>query len=280
MSLRYEKAKTLPEALALRGAHGNLKVLAGGTDLIAQWRAGQIDPEGFIDISGIVGINDIVDANESIELGALTSHTDIISSEIIGRDLPALADACKSIGAIQVQNRGTIGGNVMNASPAGDVLPVLLAYDTDLILQSLTGKRTIPFKDFFTGYRKTDLASDELLVGINICKPKSGEVAKFFKVSQRKALAISKISMCVRCSVAHGGISKIVIALGSVAATPVRALGTEMLLRGKTVTKGLIGKARRSIMDEIQPIDDIRSTADYRRFVVGNLLARFLSDLS
>jgi CO/xanthine dehydrogenase FAD-binding subunit len=280
LSIPYEKASTIAEAVALRGVNKDFQVLAGGTDLIAQWRAGLIKPSGFLDISSVEQMHGIVDLGESIEIGAITTHTDIVSSAIVGRIVPVLAEACGTVGAVQIQNRGTIGGNIMNASPAGDTLPVLLAYGAEIVVQNISKKRTIPIENFFTDYRKTALASDELLMGVHIKKPEAEEVSAFFKVGQRKALAISKVSMCVRCTVSHGGISNIVIALGSVAAIPIRAFGTETLLRGKSLTKALIGEARRSIMDEIQPIDDIRSTADYRRFVIGNLLTRFLSDLS
>jgi CO/xanthine dehydrogenase FAD-binding subunit len=278
VTFRYEKPASLAEAMALGSMHKEFYVLAGGTDLLVQWRSGLIDLPGVIDISSIDDLKGIADAKDGIEIGALATHSQIATSEAVLNHIPVLAEACRTIGAVQIQNRGTIGGNIMNASPAGDTLPVLLALGARLQTQDLKKSRWIALGDFFTGYRKTALRAGELLTRVKIPKPGSEEMSRFYKVGSRQAQAISKVVMCIRGEVLHGGIKDIVIALGSVAPTVVRAPGTEALLRGQAITLELIEQARRSLVDEVHPIDDIRSTADYRRFVCGNLLARYLQE--
>lgn len=275
----YEKAKTLPEAIALYAMHEGLyPILAGGTDLIVQLKSGTIAPEGIIDISALDELRTISEGNDTIEIGALTTHAMTASSKIVSQSVPPLAKACRTIGSVQIQNRGTIGGNIMNASPAGDTLPVLLAFDAEFLAQGIKGERWIKAHDFFTAYKKTTLGRDEILTRIRLPKMGASESSTFFKVGTRGALAISKAVMCVRAQVSHGGIERIAIAAGSVAPTTMRAFGTEALLKGQVISPSLIDKACRSIQDEIHPIDDIRSTANYRRFVCGALLARFLSE--
>lgn len=279
MTFSYNKPPTLPEALALVFANpARLPIVAGGTDIIVQWRSGLVDLKGVIDVSGIGELREIRDDDVFVDIGALATHSLIASSEAVQRFLPPLAAACKTIGATQIQNRGTIGGNIMNASPAGDTLPVLLACDAELLAQNLTGERWIAARDFFTGYRKTALAPNELLTRIRFPKIPADETARFYKVGTRRAQTISKVAMCVKAKIYHGGIEHISIAFGSVAPTVLRASGTEALLKGKAINSSLIEKARHSIEDEVHPIDDVRSTADYRRHVCGSLLVKFLRE--
>lgn len=279
MNFTYEKPTTLPEAIALYAANsGRFPILAGGTDIIVQWRSGAINLEGLIDISGIGDLRTIEASDDAVNIGTLVTHSSIISHPTICEHVPALAKASATIGALQVQNRGTIGGNIMNASPAGDTLPVLIACDAMFLAQDLRGERWIPAKDMYIGYRKTSLATGEILTRISIPKKKKMEVIRFYKVGTRRAQAISKVSLCVRATIQHGGIESITIAVGSAAPTIVRALGTETLLTGRAINSALIDQARYSLEDEISPIDDVRSTAKYRRFVAGSLLARFLRE--
>lgn len=279
MTFAYHKPPTLPEALALLAANpAGLPVMAGGTDLIVQWRSGAIDLHGVIDISELDELRRIEEGEGVIVVGAMATHARIAASEAIARGLPVLAEACRTIGAVQVQNRGTIGGNVMNASPAGDTLPVLAACNAELLAQDLRGERWIPVRNFYTGYRATALAADELLTRIRFPAMGKEEVARFYKVGTRRAQAISKVMLCARATIHHGGIEEIAIAVGSVAPTVVRAPGTEVLLRGRAITAALIDKARHSLEDEVTPIDDVRSTSAYRRFVAGSLIARFLRE--
>ncbi len=282
MSVAYHKATTLPEAIALCGMHGRtMAVLAGGTDLIVQWRTGAITPSGFIDISNVAELKVIVEADDDmIEIGAGATHAQIATSDIIRTHAPILAEACRSIGAVQIQNRGTIGGNVMNASPAGDAPPVFMALEADFKVQDIKGERWILAENFFTGYRRTALRPGELLTAVRIRKRRKEELQRFFKVGTRRAQAISKVVLAVNARISHGGVERIAIAVGSVAPITVRAPGTEALLRGKAITTALIGKARRSLADEVTPIDDVRSTADYRRHICGTLIARFLKEIT
>jgi len=277
MTFTYHKAKTLAEAVALGATYSDLPVLAGGTDLIAQKNSGLIDLHGVVDISGVDELKVIKEEGKTIEIGALATHADILKNEAVLKYLPLLAQACSTIGAAQIQNRGTIGGNIMNASPAGDTPPVLMVYESDFMLRDLKSERWVPSRDFFTAYRQTAKRPDELLTRIRLKKANpTEEKTAFYKIGTRRAQAISKIVMAVRGRISHGGIEWINIALGSVAPTVVRANGTEALLKGKVITQALIEKARRSLHDEFHPIDDVRSTADYRRFVCGSLIAKFL----
>lgn len=281
MTFEYHKAVTLPEAVALNAAYSNFPVLAGGTDLIVQWRAGIRNLQGVVDISGVEEMKSIDFNEDVIEIGACSTHAEISRNTEVIKYLPLLAKACRSIGAVQIQNRGTIGGNIMNASPAGDIPPALVVYDTDLLLSSVKGERWVAARDFFVGYRKTALNPDELLTKIRIRKVRRrDERAEFYKIGTRRAQAISKVVMCIRAEIFHGGISDIAIALGSMAPTVVRAYGTEALLKGKMITEALIDQAGRSLSDEFHPIDDVRSTSKYRSFVCGGLICRYLKQVN
>ncbi|HPQ81790.1 MAG TPA: xanthine dehydrogenase family protein subunit M, partial [bacterium] len=273
MTFAWHKPAGLVEAVALYGMNGGkVPILAGGTDIVVQWRAGAIDPPGFIDVSSVPELRLIEEDGDSLLIGAGATHSNIASNPLVGEHLPVLVEACLSIGATQIQNRGTIGGNIMNASPAGDTLPVAAAYDAQMCASSVKGDRWIPASEFYTGYRKTALASDEMLTRIRFPKRDSKESAGFYKVGTRRAQAISKVALCARARIRHGGIEWIKIAVGSVAPTVVRCPGTETLLAGKAINAALMDTARASIMDEVHPIDDVRSTAEYRRFVTGSLL--------
>jgi len=276
--VRYFKCNSLTEALGLLADNETrFPLLAGGTDLIVQW--GGRMPDGVIDIGGIEELKLIVQRENVVEIGALVSHATIIESKIAQRYCHTLVEACKTIGAIQIQNRGTIGGNIVNASPAGDTPPVLMAFDAKVELTSLSGKRHIPIREFYLSYRKTALKPDEILTKIIIPKQKPDEKAAFYKIGTRKAQAISKVVMCVRSKVHNGVVEDIAIAIGSVAPIVVCAPKTEDFLKGKKLDDKIIDEAKKSLSNEIKPIDDIRSTADYRRFVAGNLLGSCLNGL-
>ena len=279
MSFVYHKPKTVGEALALVALKpGVYPILAGGTDIVAQWRAGTIKPEGLIDISALGELAEIKATKAHIEIGALATYADIAANADVRERLPALADVCASVGGAQIQNMGTIGGNVMNASPAADMPPVLVALEADFIAKDLKGDSAIGSDDFFVGYKRTALEPGKLLAAIRIPLPGDDELTRFYRIGARRAQAIAKVSMCLRARIAHGGIEWIRIALGSVAPTVVRAPGTEALLSGKAINTGLIDKARRSLADEMSPIDDVRSTADYRKYAAVGMLMKFLRE--
>jgi CO/xanthine dehydrogenase FAD-binding subunit len=230
----------------------------------------------FIDIWRLNELRGIDDEGETIRIGALTTYTQLIRSPLIQLSAPALVEASRTIGAIQIQNRGTIGGNIVNASPAGDSLPVLLAFDAELEVGSIRGVRRVSFNDFYKGYRQTVMEPDEILLAVRLRKLKPNERSFFFKVGTRRAQAISKIVMAVKVGITGVEINSISIALGSVAPVVVRVFRTESLLTNAILNATVIEQARRTVSQEISPITDVRSTEHYRRTVTGNALARVL----
>ena len=216
---------------------------------------------------------------DEIRIGAGCTYTDLRRHEIIGREFPLLQSAARWTGGVANQNRGTIGGNIVNASPAADSLPALLVYDAELILVSVRGERRLPYASFHTGYKKTLLAADELLQAVCLPRRFSGYFSHARKVGARNAQAISKVCIAALGRMADGVVEDVRIALGSVAPVPLRLTETEQTVRGKAIDSELLLLARKAVAAEIRPIDDIRSTARYRAAVAGNLVAEFLNRL-
>jgi xanthine dehydrogenase small subunit len=275
-----QSPRTLSEAYAALAERGGLKVVAGGTDLMVLMNAHQLDAREFLDIWRVDELRGISSEGDTIRIGALTTYTEIIRSALVQRYAPGLVAASRTIGAIQIQNRGTLGGNVVNASPAGDSLPVLAAYDAEVEIGSARGSRGVPFNEFYTGYRRTVLEQDELVLSVRIPKLRRGERDFFWKVGTRRAQAISKTVLAAKARMRNSFIESISIGVGSVAPTVVRARKTEQLLTGATLTNDLIDRARTMIGEEIAPITDLRSTEHYRRTVTGNVLVKFLRQLA
>lgn len=270
---------SLSEAYALL-ASGVRTPIAGGTDLMVRI-TGEIGepPARLLDTSRLRALEGITLETGSLVLGARTTYTEIRRNVFCQSRLPALVDAAATVGAAQIQNRGTLGGNIANASPAGDTLPVLLATDAEIVLGSAHGERSVPAAAFFPGYRQTALSDEELILRVRIPLPAGREV-RFRKVGTRRAQAISKVVMAVSWR-AHGatrGWSDVRVALGSVAATPIRAAETEAALEGQRPTHEVADRAAEILAAELHPIDDIRSTADYRRTVAARILHRILRD--
>lgn len=263
------------EILSLRA----VKVIAGGTDLMVLMNARQLDAEEFLDIWRVDELRGIEDEGDRLRIGALATYTEMIRSPLIEKHAPALVAASRTVGAVQIQNRGTLGGNIVNASPAGDSLPVLAAYDAEVEIGSGRGTRRVDFNKFYTAYRRTVLESDELVVAVRLPKLKEGERDFFCKVGTRRAQAISKIVMAVKAKTKNEMIEWIRVGVGSVAPTVVRAYKTESLLAGRAITSDLIEQAGQSISLEVSPITDLRSTEHYRRTVTGNVLARLLREI-
>lgn len=275
--IKAESPRTLSEAYSLLGDRSRKTVvLAGGTDLMVLLHSGQLGATEFLNIWGLDELRGIADEGSSLRIGALSTYTHLIQSPLVQQCARLLADAARTIGAAQTQNRGTLGGNIVNASPAGDTLPVLAAYDAELELGSLRGTRLVPFNSFYTGYRRTVLEPDELLIGIRVRKQPEDSRERFYKVGTRAAQAISKVVMAAAAIVRDNRIESAAIGLGSVAPTVMRARETEQLLMGAVLSPELIESARRKLALEVKPITDIRSTEKYRRVVSGNLIARFL----
>ena len=264
-------------ALAERGSA--LKIIAGGTDLMVLMNAHQLDAANFLDIWRVDELRGIADEGDRLRIGALTTYTQLILSPLVARHAPSLVAASRTIGAIQIQNRGTIGGNIVNASPAGDSLPVLAAYDAEIEIGSARRVRRVPLNQFYAGYRRTVLEADELVLAVRMPKLEASERDFFWKVGTRRAQAISKTVMAAKAKVADKVIESISIGLGSVAPTVIRATQTESLLTGRKLTPEMIEQARETIAREVTPITDLRSTEHYRRTVTAGVLAKFLRQL-
>ena len=265
-TLELRRPRTLGEALEMLRGVAPPTPLAGCTDLYVLLNAGALTERRFVDLWALDELRGIAERDGFLRLGALTTYTEIIASPLVARRLPMLAAAARTVGAAQVQNRGTLGGNIGNGSPAGDTLPVLAAADARVVLASLDGERRVPFTAFYTGYRASVRRPDELIAAVDV--PEVEGRQWYRKVGTRAAQAISKVVMAaVRAPTPR-------VALGSVAPTVVRVPRTEALL----ARAAPIEEAQRALLDEIHPIDDLRSTAAYRRRVAANLLARFWTD--
>jgi CO/xanthine dehydrogenase FAD-binding subunit len=254
--------------------------VAGGTDVMVQYAAGKLPARKLVSIWNLSELCGIETLPDEIRIGAGCTYTDLRQHDTVQREFSLLARAAACTGGIANQNRGTLGGNIVNASPAADSLPALLAYEADLVLVSVRGERRLPYKEFHTGYKQTRLAPDELIRTICIVRQFSGHFAYARKVGARNAQAISKVCIAALGRRGAGGVVEdIRIALGSVAPVPVRLVETERLLRGKQVDLSLLALAKKTAIAEIQPIDDIRSTARYRSAVGSNLVTDFLHKL-
>jgi CO/xanthine dehydrogenase FAD-binding subunit len=266
--------KSLADALSMLRDEGPLVPMAGCTDLYVSLNFGSLKDTRFLNLWALDRLRAIELRGDLLCIGALATHTALIRSPLVRRRLPMLAAAAREVGGVQIQNRGTLGGNVANASPAGDTLPVLAAAEAVVVLRSAAETRRVPFTTFYTAYRQSVRRPDELIVGFEI--PALHGRQWFRKVGTRAAQAISKIVIAGVApstgSAQAGGTVK--IALGSVAPTVIRATRTEQALAGGAS----LADAQRMLEQEIAPIDDIRSTAEYRRRVASNLLARFWTD--
>lgn len=271
---------SLKAALALlEKERGAVQPLAGGTDLMVLFEAGKLTHKRFISIWKLPELKGIAVAREHITLGALTTYTDVLGHPILQKEFPLLCHAAKETGGIATQNRGTLGGNIVNASPAADSPPALLVYDAQLELVSTRGSRWIPYHGFHTGYKKMDLSSDELIRSIRLPRSSDPWRQYYRKVGTRKAQAISKVCFAGRTIVDRGRIREIRVALGSVAPIVLRCVETEDALRGQQLGSKTTAAAKETLAREIAPIDDIRSTAAYRLRVAQNLLEEFLLTL-
>lgn len=278
---RSESPRDLATALdLLADADGPAwRPIAGGTDLMVQV-TGEIGepPERVVDIWQLDELRGIVMDSDVLQIGALTTYTELRRSPVVTDAVPVLAEAAATIGAGQIQNRGTIGGNVINASPAGDTLPVLLALDATMVLRSASGMREIAATEFWPSYRATARAPDELLTHIRIPLPADRQV-RFRKVGTRRAQAISKVVMALAWqSVGDAPWGQVRLALGSVAATTVRSAATEAVLEGQRPSRQTADAAVAALTSELKPIDDVRSSAAYRLAVSGRILRRMLRD--
>jgi CO/xanthine dehydrogenase FAD-binding subunit len=262
----------LNEALALLANEpGKWRPIAGGTDLMVLFEAGKLPWKRLFSIWHLHELRGINVSAEHVTMGALTTYTDVRDNTVLRDEFPLLGEAASWTGGIATQNRGTLGGNIVNASPAADTPPALLVYEAEVQLISSSGARWLPYTEFHTGYKQMQMRNDELLAGIRLVR--TGRSWRHYsrKVGTRKAQAISKV-----CMAALADSEETRIAFGSVAPIPLRCRRTEAMLSGQRTTPALIAAARKTLESEIAPIADIRSTRDYRMLVAQNLLEEFL----
>ena len=273
---------TLSEVLSMLAATpGEWRPFAGGTDLMVQLEAGSL-PEGrYLGLWKVGELRGIHVTDDGVEIGALTTYTEILADDSLSRRYPLLGHAARETGGVATQNRGTIGGNIANASPAADTPPALLVYDAELELISVRGMRRVPYGAFHHGYKKMDMAPDELIARIRLPKRGSGWREHYRKVGTRRAQAISKVCLAaaLKQDLTDGSITDVRIAFGSVAPTVVRARSAEDAIRGHRLgadVPHMIEAAVQALARDISPIDDIRSTARYRLSVAQRLLRDWL----
>lgn len=268
------RPRNLPEAFRMISKiRGNFRYLAGGTDIVVAAKRGGGVPAVWVDISQISEMKRIEEKNGHIFIGGLATYAEISESAIVRRWAPSLFSVCPEFASPPVRSLATLGGNCANASPAGDGIPTLYAEQAHAVLVLRGRKREVPIEEFFLGPRKTILRPGEIFYGVKI--PKWGHQGFFLKIGPRKGLAIAKASLGLAVDL-NGKVKKIRIALGAVGPTVLRARETESYLCGKALTQESLREARRLIQEEVMPITDFRSTADYRWAMTGVLLERAL----
>jgi CO/xanthine dehydrogenase FAD-binding subunit len=258
---------------------GTWKVFAGGTDLMVLLEAGKLSHHQYLNIWNLKELRGIEVTQDQVTLGALTTYTEVQANAILRAEFPMLCQAASETGGLAIQNRGTLGGNIVNASPAADSPPALLAYDAELELISERGSRWLPYHGFHTGYKQMIIRPEELLTRIRLKRTSKPLRQYYRKVGTRKAQAISKVCFAGVAEMNDDRIADMRIVLGSVAPVPLRCVGTEAVLRGAKIDPTVIDSAVAELGREIAPIDDIRSTGGYRLRVSLNLLKDFLSSL-
>lgn len=272
---------SLGEALdVLARNDGAWKPFAGGTDLMVLLEAGKLPHKNYVNIWNLPELRGVEVTESAITLGALTTYTEIQENETLREEFPMLCQAASETGGLAIQNRGTLGGNIVNASPAADSPPALLAYDAELELVSAQGSRTVPYHSFHTGYKQMNIRPEELLRWIRLPRPAKESQHYYRKVGTRKAQAISKVCFAGVARLRTDQIADVRIALGSVAPIPIRCVQTESVLRNRDINPETLAAAKAALTAEIAPIDDLRSTRDYRLKVSLNLLEDFVRQLA
>jgi OHCU decarboxylase len=250
--------------------------IAGGTDVMVQYSFGKLPARKLVSIWNLPELRRIEVSADEIQIGAGSTYTDLREHEVVSREFTLLSSAASWTGGIATQNRGTLGGNIVNASPAADSLPALLVYEAELVLVSARGERRWPYRNFHVDYRKTQLAPDELICAICLKRRFSEYYAHARKVGARNAQAIAKVCLAALGRLADGVVEDIRLAMGSVAPVPLRLRETERIVKGKRIDPALVQLARTTAAAEVRPIDDLRSTARYRAAVAGNMVVEFL----
>lgn len=278
--IKYVTPKNLAEAFkAVEKTKGLPKFVAGCTNVLPSMRVEKISPELLINLSRLEGLEYIREEDERIEIGALTTISEIVTSEIIRKQIPILYSAASSLGNPLTRNRATIGGNLADASPAADMAPPLLAIEASVHTKSGRGKtRKISLDQFFLGPNKTVLAKDEIITQISFLKPKDSAKGSYIKLGLRNSMAISVVSIAVMLEMKGKVCQKARIALGAVAPTPIRAYRVEKILEGKEINQEIIKECSALVKEEISPISDIRASAEYRELATSVLLRRTIQE--
>ena len=274
------RPRSLDEAVRHLEGDPGLVPVAGCTDLMVRGPEALHQMDRMIDLLAIPELRGIREVSGGLEIGAATTFTEIRSSAAVRAGFPSLVEAAAQVGGWQIQNRATLGGNMANASPAGDSLPVLLALDAVVVVAGRQGQREISYSGFHTGYRKTALEPGEIIVRVRLPTLPEGSVQAFRKVGTREAQAISKVVVALAGRIDGGRIAELRLAAGSVAAVPVRLRAAEEAVRGWTPGAEAADRAGRAAAQEVQPIDDVRSTSDYRRFALERVVRRMVLGLA
>ncbi len=271
---------SLPAVLELLASEpGSWMPIAGGTELMVQYGAGKLGARKLVSLWGLPELRSIESTEHEVLIGAGCTYTDLRNDSVVAQQFPLLARAASWTGSIANQNRGTLGGNIVNGSPAADSLPALMVYEAELLLASSRGTRRMPYVDFHTGYKQNNLAADEIIRAIAL-QPRFAAYHSYTrKVGTRNAQAIAKLCLAGLGKISGNRIEDLRLAIGSMAVTPVRLRRTEEILLGSPWNAALISEARQTLETEVAPIDDIRSNAAYRLHVAGNLLQEFLEGL-
>lgn len=270
-------AKSIAEVTNfLQSYGGESLILAGGTDVVVKYKNGSLTKREVCNIYDVRDLRYIKETADSLVIGPLTTHKDLAESKLLHNYAPSLAQAAVSVGSPQIRNRGTIGGNIGTASPAGDTLPALMVLGADIKVISSTGERTVNIRDFFTGPGKTVLKPDELIFEITIPKLVAGEKSFFTKLGARSALAISIASAAARVKSESGVFTSVEVSLGSLAPTVLYQRLT--ILEGERLPKKELWHRLQFIKDQVSPISDVRASAEYRKQMAVALLFEGLKD--
>jgi len=276
-NLNYLAPESFDQAVIAKSQHAeNSRVIAGGTDLLLRMRDKVVAPSVLIDLRH-TSLNKILVSNDAMSLGASVSLSQILENSEITQHFPALQTACREFAGPPIRNRATLGGNIVNASPAADLVPPLIAYDASIVLRASGGDRALPLAEFFTGPGQSVIAPDEILMEIRIPLLPPLSAATFIKLGQRRSMAISQVNLTTRLSIDNSNcVTGARIVLGAVAPTPIRAHSAEEMLAGKIISEDLIRMAAEKAREEVTPISDVRASLEYRLEMTEVLVRRAL----
>jgi carbon-monoxide dehydrogenase medium subunit len=270
----YHRPVKCINALKLLSSLDNPKILAGGTDLLPQMRDNVFNPDHIIDINNITKLSNIEEKDKLISIGSTVNFQQIFNSSIVQEKLPALHDAISQMGSPQIRNRATLGGNICNASPAADSAPPLYVYESEAVVKSIDETKTIPIDQIFRGSKINCLEPNELITEIRVPIPPSQSASCFLRIGRRKAFTLSIVSTAVYLEMEDTKCIDARIALGSVSMTPIRIHAAEYLLKGKKISDDLIDEVCEICIESVNPISDVRGTAEYRKDMSGILVKR------